>query len=152
MPKFHYFLNWIVFHCMWIPHLFHLLLGWWTCEVSLLFSYEDNDSTNMGVQVFVWAPTFFIVGTYLSTELLDYIAILSKISWEITKLLLISTLFYSSISNTRILTMPAVRHIFSPFSYFLSCHCFIIIPYFLRKFYMIPQSLVLYLTSVVYGL
>ena len=76
MAKFHSFCGWVVFHCVYVPHLLYPFICWWTFRLfrcignCKLCCYEDCSACIFQISVLGYFHT------YPGVELLGHIAVL----------------------------------------------------------------------------
>ena len=57
--------DWIIFHCMYMPHFAYLFICSWTLGCFYLLNIENNASMNVDIQVSVWVPALQFFWLYI---------------------------------------------------------------------------------------
>ena len=83
MAKSHSFYGWVVFHCIYVLHLYLLTFYWWTLVLFHILAILNNAAMNTGcIIVLNWCFCFFFPDMFPGVELLDYMAVLFLVFWE----------------------------------------------------------------------
>ena len=57
MESFWSFYDWVIFHCIYVPHLLYPFLCWWTVRLLLCPAYNSS-AMNIGKNVSLWIIVF----------------------------------------------------------------------------------------------
>ena len=79
--KWHYlihFSGWVIFHCIYAPHLYPFL-WWWTFRLLHVLAIVNNSAMNIGLHASFWIS--YSTDTCLGEGLLDHMVALFLVFW-----------------------------------------------------------------------
>ena len=73
---------WLIFHCIYTPHLFYPFITWWALRLLHILTIMNNTTINMRMHISLWFPVFISFGYIPRSELLDQMVHLFLIFWK----------------------------------------------------------------------